>query len=160
MPGGASLIFVHRCTGLMVKRFHFLALALLLAGASVYDSAQARPGHHHGRTRAHVGVYVGPAIVGSWHGWHYPAPYPYNPYAYSPYIAYPPYYYPSYPNVIVVPSAPSTYIEQNPPDYGQPAQPEQPAPQDWYYCKKPDGYYPYVKRCPGGWQRVPAQPPQ
>jgi hypothetical protein len=29
----------------------------------------------------------------------------------------------------------------------------------WYYCRKPDGYYPYVKACPGGWQTVPAQPP-
>lgn len=136
----------------MVKRFRYLFLALLLAGA--VDNAMARPSHHHGRTRAHVGVYVGPAVGWSWH---YSAPYPYNPYAYSPYYAYPPYYYPSSPTVVVVPSATSGYIEQNPPDYGQPAQP---APQDWYYCKKPEGYYPYVKRCPGGWQRVPAQPPQ
>ncbi|QAU34143.1 hypothetical protein [Janthinobacterium sp. 17J80-10] len=142
----------------MVKLFHYLFLALMFAGAC--DSAQARPGHHHGRSRAHVGVYVGPALGWSLQGWNHVAPYPYNPYAYSPYYAYPPYYYPSSPNVVVVPSAPAGYIEQTSPDYGQRTQPAQPAPQDWYYCKKPEGYYPYVKRCPGGWQRVPAQPPE
>lgn len=29
---------------------------------------------------------------------------------------------------------------------------------DWYYCAGSQTYYPYVKECPGGWQRVPAQP--
>jgi len=30
----------------------------------------------------------------------------------------------------------------------------------WYYCESPQGYYPYVKRCPSGWLKVvPAPPP-
>jgi len=29
----------------------------------------------------------------------------------------------------------------------------------WYHCDNPPGYYPYVKACPGGWQVVPAIPP-
>ncbi len=29
----------------------------------------------------------------------------------------------------------------------------------WYRCARPDGYYPYIKACPGGWHKVPAQPP-
>lgn len=29
----------------------------------------------------------------------------------------------------------------------------------WYYCANPEGYYPYVKQCPGGWQRVIPTPP-
>ena len=29
---------------------------------------------------------------------------------------------------------------------------------DWYYCAGSQTYYPYAKECPGGWQRVPAQP--
>ena len=29
----------------------------------------------------------------------------------------------------------------------------------WYRCNQPDGYYPYVTQCPGGWLQVPAQPP-
>ncbi len=30
----------------------------------------------------------------------------------------------------------------------------------WYYCEEAGTYYPYVKECPGGWQRVlpPAAP--
>ena len=36
-------------------------------------------------------------------------------------------------------------------DYGQPS-----APQTWYYCSDPAGYYPYVTQCNTGWQTVPA----
>lgn len=36
-----------------------------------------------------------------------------------------------------------------------PAPPPQPV---WYYCTNPEGYYPYVTACPGGWARVPAEP--
>lgn len=30
--------------------------------------------------------------------------------------------------------------------------------QNWYYCDKPRGYYPYVASCGTGWREVPAQP--
>lgn len=29
----------------------------------------------------------------------------------------------------------------------------------WYYCRNPQGYYPYVKRCPNGWMKVVPSPP-
>lgn len=29
----------------------------------------------------------------------------------------------------------------------------------YYYCSKPEGYYPIVKNCPGGWSASPAPPP-
>jgi hypothetical protein len=29
----------------------------------------------------------------------------------------------------------------------------------WYLCASPRGAYPYVRECPGGWERVPAVPP-
>jgi hypothetical protein len=29
----------------------------------------------------------------------------------------------------------------------------------WYYCDQPNGYYPYVKVCTDGWQRLPVMPP-
>ena len=29
----------------------------------------------------------------------------------------------------------------------------------WYLCNSPRGAYPYVRECPGGWERVPAVPP-
>ena len=45
----------------------------------------------------------------------------------------------------------------------QPAPPaapaEAPAAQYWYHCSAPEGYYPYVPECPGGWTRVAATPP-
>ncbi|MBV8977314.1 MAG: hypothetical protein JOZ13_08030 [Alphaproteobacteria bacterium] len=28
----------------------------------------------------------------------------------------------------------------------------------WYHCANPEGYYPYIKSCRGGWEQVPAQP--
>ena len=43
-----------------------------------------------------------------------------------------------------------------PPVYGQPeTQPQY----YWYYCQNPQGYYPYVQQCPGGWQTVVPSPP-
>lgn len=71
-------------------------------------------------------------------------------YWYPPSYYYPGYYYP--PAVVMpAPAAPPTYIEQNP----------APAATDnyWYYCAGSNTYYPYVKACPGGWQRVAPQPP-
>lgn len=61
-----------------------------------------------------------------------------------------PYYYPPYyyePRTIVVPAQPQRYIEQSSPDSGY-----------WYYCAESRTYYPYVKDCLGGWQRVSPTP--
>lgn len=59
----------------------------------------------------------------------------------------PPYYYPP---VITLPAPPPpVYIEQGSPSAGTAY---------WYYCSNPEGYYPYVKDCPGGWQKVLPQP--
>ncbi len=54
---------------------------------------------------------------------------PFYPWYYPPYY---PYYYPP-----VAPAAPPTYVD---------------------YCAESKTYYPYVKECPGGWQRVTPQP--
>ena len=106
-----------------------VGLVLLLASAS---GAWA-----HG-PRVGVGVYVGPPVVWgpAWHPYWYP----------------PPYYYPPQQVIVVPPSQPPVYIEQNPPAEQQQTQ------QYWYYCKSAKGYYPYVKECPEGWQRVLPQP--
>jgi hypothetical protein len=32
------------------------------------------------------------------------------------------------------------------------------APQYWYYCESPGGYYPYVPQSPGGWLQVVPRP--
>lgn len=92
-------------------------------------SAWAHPGYYY-RPAPRVGVYVGV---------------PFGPWYYPPV----PYYY--YPRVIAVPAAPPVYIEQASP-------PAAPAQGYWYYCNSAGAYYPYVKDCPGGWQKVPAQP--
>jgi hypothetical protein len=32
-------------------------------------------------------------------------------------------------------------------------------PSYWHFCQDPEGYYPYVKDCPGGWMTVvPSEP--
>ncbi len=47
------------------------------------------------------------------------------------------------------------------PPYGEPpvyGQPETQPQYYWYYCQDPQGYYPYVQQCPGGWQTVVPPP--
>ena len=44
--------------------------------------------------------------------------------------------------------------------YAQPQVYAEPQQEYWYYCKDPQGYYPYVASCPGGWMRVAPTPPQ
>jgi hypothetical protein len=115
-----------------------IALACVLALGAGAASAQH---FHHG---PRVGVYIGPG----W-GWYYP----------YPHYVYPPAYY-TYPPVVVAPSGPPVYIEQGqaqaPTAEATPAQPQA---NYWYYCSKPEGYYPYIKQCPGGWQQVAPRPP-
>lgn len=114
-----------------MKAVKLVAAFLVLAAAG---STAAWADH---RSHIHFGVVVGPY----WGPWGYPPPYYYPPY---------------YPPVVVERPAP-VYIEQAPAVVAAPA----PAPQTayWYYCAAARGYYPYVKECPGGWQKVLPQPP-
>lgn len=112
-------------------------LSMLLAGAAASSAAWADHFHHHG---PRFGVYIGPSVGWVW----YDAP--------------PSYYYYPYPPVVAAPAAPPAYIEQGQPS-AQPSVSAQAPSNYWYYCSKPDGYYPYIKQCPGGWQRVAPQPP-
>jgi len=86
------------------------------------------------------GLVVGAALAAPFWGYPYGYPYPYaNPY---------PYGYPAYSPPVMGDSSPQTYLQQD-------IQVQQP----WYYCQNPQGYYPYVSECPGGWQAVSPQPP-
>jgi hypothetical protein len=105
-----------------------LVLALIAAGALVSGSAFA--GGH-----VRFGISIGVPIWGP--GYYYP-----------PYYYYPPAYYYEPAPVVVVPSQPQRYIEQAP----------QASAGMWYYCADSKAYYPYVKDCPGGWQRVSPTP--
>jgi hypothetical protein len=68
----------------------------------------------------------------------------------------PPWGYPApyyYPVPVAVPAQPVTYIEQR-------SAPASDRGAWWYYCDGSKGYYPHVKECPTGWQRVaPVLPP-
>ena len=58
-----------------------------------------------------------------------------------------PFWYPGYAYpVYAYPTYPAPVYQAPPPTY-------------WYYCQNPQGYYPYVPQCPGGWLTVvaPAQ---
>lgn len=120
--------------------FAVLALAGALLAAS---PAFAGGRHHHGGPRVTFGFHFGAPF--------YAAPYHYAPYHYAPYYYAPAPIYYSAP--VVVQSPPQVYTERA--DVAAPA-PE--AQQYWHYCSSARGYYPYVKECPGGWERVPAAP--
>lgn len=136
-----------------------LLLLLLLLGTMTASIARADHGHggfrggFRGFHGPHVGVFIDP--------WPLLFPFAAYPYGYYPYGAYPYVAYP--PAVVTQQAAPTVYMEQgtsepaqgNIPQYNQSASPSN----DWYYCRKPEGYYPYVRNCQDGWQRVPAQPP-
>ena len=110
-------------------------------------------GHYGGGYGGHYGGY------GYGHGYYYGPGYYYGGFGLglglgyglgyygSPYYAYPP-------AVVTVPTAPPVYIQQTPP-----AAQQNPS-GFWYYCNNPQGYYPYVKQCPGGWQQVAPTPPR
>ena len=59
---------------------------------------------------------------------------------------------------IVIPWYPYSYhapppviIQKEPQVYVQPEQAEE---NYWYYCPDPQGYYPYIRQCEGGWMKV------
>ena len=113
-----------------------LAIVLAILGSVVTESANAH-GYRGGR------VTVGIGIGAPYWGWGWGYGYPYYPYYAPAYYGYPAY----------APAQPTTYIQQEAPP--APAAPQQGY---WYYCGDAQAYYPYVKECPGGWQRVNPQP--
>lgn len=146
-------------------RVWVVVLALVLGSAGVAGAG----GGGHGRGGWHGGG--GHGWHGGGHGWHgssgvrvvvpfyygagpfwgpgwwarpYPA-YAYPPYGYAPY-GYAPYAYPPAGGAVVIQPQTQTYVQQQP--------------QYWYYCRNPEGYYPYVEQCPSGWMTVvpPAAP--
>ena len=132
-----------------MKKIKLLCGLMLVAGVSMSGTALADRGHGghgggHGGGHFGFGLYLGAPFY----------PYSYYPYPY-PY-AYP---YGYYPPTVVTPAQPPVYIEQG---TSQEAPQQAPAQSDnyyWYHCDKPDGYYPYIKECPGGWQKVAPTPP-
>jgi len=63
------------------------------------------------------------------------------------------YYPPAYGYSAAIPAAPPVYVQR------QDIEPSAPQSTNyWYYCRNPEGYYPYVKECAEGWLQVAPQP--
>jgi len=108
-------------------------------------------GGYYGYPRVSLGfAFVGPGYWG-YPGWGYPG-WGYPGWDYAGYYYPPPYYY--YPQAAAVPAEPTAYIERSD-AYSPPPQSQG----YWYYCAEAKAYYPYVKQCAGGWQRVSPTPP-
>ena len=109
---------------------------MLLLGSAVPAVAMVHGGSHghfHGDFHHHVFVHSR-VFIG--------APFVFGgPFWWGPWPAYP------YPPAAVQ-STPPTYIQQAPASSAY-----------WYYCQNPQGYYPAVPQCPGGWMTVVPQPP-
>lgn len=113
-----------------LKTIALAATALLLVSVGTGNAWADRD--YHRRPSSRVGIYFGP----TWGPMFYP----------------PPIYYPPSPPIIIE-RAPPVYIEQPPPVTVQ-----RQSSNYWYYCDASNSYYPYVKECPSGWQRVSPSP--
>ena len=134
-----------------MKMNRILQYAMLTAGILCSGAALADRGHGHGGGHRYGGH------GGHWHGnfgLYLGAPYPYDLYPYYSYR------YPYYPPVVTVPvpTEPPVYIEQDDEQVDQ-SQAQEEDDYYWYHCNKPKGYYPYIKKCPGGWEKVTPTPP-
>ena len=85
-----------------------------------------------------IGLGIGLGVLGA-------ASYYANPYPYYP-------YYPSAP-VMIQPQQ-EIYVQPAPAPQQQTMEPNY-----WYFCADANGYYPYVRQCPGGWMKVVPMPP-
>ena len=126
-------------------------------GGGDFDGGDHHDGdsHHHHSDHNHfilgIGGYYDPWLWGGYYnpGFFGPGPYGYRSYGYAdpffrPYYAYPP--------TVIVPSQSPVYIQQQKPKITQPKT------NYWYYCQEPEGYYPFIKKCPSGWLQVAPQP--
>jgi hypothetical protein len=115
----------------------FVVLLVLLLVAPWFSYA----GHGHYGNHRNTRVLIGGSF------WFGPPPYC-GPPAWGPryYYGGPVYY------------APPPVFIYRPPVYIQPqhvyVQRGQEGADYWYYCENPQGFYPYIKSCPGGWMKV------
>lgn len=67
---------------------------------------------------------------------------------------------PAYPTTVVQPVVYTETVYAAPAIAPPPAGPVSASGTAWWYaCRNPSGYYPYVKTCPSGWERVAPTPP-
>ena len=114
-------------------------IAIMLVSGAAFSGLAWADRYGHGGGHVGIGVVIGP----SW-GWPY----------YPPSYYYPNYYAPYPPTVVI--QSPPIYVEKD----TAASSPAQLAENFWYFCSSPQGYYPYIKECPAGWQKVIPHPPQ
>ena len=133
---------------LAVDTVLLLHLEDILVGTIVVTPEDTEGGYHGG----YRGGYYGRGFYPYWGfglgwglwgwpllGWAY-AGWPYYSYGGYPYLGWP-YYSSAYHSDVIT----------TPPVYNEP---EQQQANYWYYCTNPQGYYPYIRNCPGGWLTV------
>lgn len=111
------------------------------SGGRDFGTRSGRSGGYAVRDRYYSGnrshfsgsIWIGPGW-GFWDPFYYPYYYPYPSYRYYP--------------------APSVVVPQQPEEYITPDSQSEEEGGYWYFCRKPEGYYPYVERCPSGWMKV------
>jgi hypothetical protein len=149
----------------MIKYSKFLLVILLaVIGQSNALADRAWHGdihHFHERDFAH---WRGGHWFHGWYGgrytWWWIAGGMWYPYP-APVMPYPDPYQPPVVVVQPAPNADANVTSTAPLAQPPAAVPPPAAPQYWYHCSNPEGYYPYISQCQGGWQKVPAgAPPQ
>jgi hypothetical protein len=124
-----------------------LVISLVGAGNAWADRGHRGGGHRGGHFGTWAGIGLTALVLGA-------ALAPRPVYATSPY--YPAYYPAYYPPLVVEPAA--TVYSEPMPSYAPPPVARSQRSTDWYYCPAAKAYYPYVRECASGWQRVPARP--
>lgn len=128
-----------------------VSLVLLPAGAAV-AGGRGHGGHWGGHGGGHGGYWGG---GWGWYGFGLGV-------ATGALLSYPYYYQPYYPyysRAYYYPYryAPATQMIVRERTYTR--EPGYSAGDTWYFCRAANAYYPYVRSCAGGWEKVPAVPP-
>jgi len=128
----------------MKKIFGVLVIALALLITSPFSV-------YAGKTRVHISAHFNSGYPGYHAGWGHHGRYKHHRrghryHWHSSWVVGPG---PWYPHGYYAP--PPVVIQQEQPIY---VQPEQPKEDYWYYCRNPEGYYPYIRSCQDGWMKV------
>jgi hypothetical protein len=125
-----------------MKKILFTLLVTLSTSPAFADGGYGHAGGRGGDHGGGGGWWIIPALIGGAMVYELTRPQP----QYDP------------PSPVYVQPPPQIYAPSLPPPSNAPQVASVPA-QYWYFCAASNGYYPYVRSCPTGWQTVPTIPP-